>query len=137
MKRVALATALVAMLATPALARAQTFTVVSSDDVADGTCPSETCNLRQAINSANASPGLDRIVFAIPPGGSQSIHLTRGLPPIVDPVEIDGSTQPGYDGVPLVEIDGTTTAGAREPGLDILAGNSIVEALRVVGFYGW
>src|SRR5207237_10174123 len=95
---------LAAAAAVPALAAANTFTVVSNDDVAGGTCPTpSTCNLRQAINSANASPGQDRIDFDIPPAGPQTITLTQPLPAIVESVEIDGTTQPGYAGTPIVE----------------------------------
>jgi hypothetical protein len=50
--------------------------------------------LDQAILDANASPGLDSIVFAIPGSGVHTIFLADQMV-ITDPVTIDGYTQPG------------------------------------------
>lgn len=125
---------LLAALVAPAIASATTYTVVSADDVADGTCPPAACNLRQAINSANASPGLDRIEFAIVPGGPQQILLTRPLPDIAGPTVVDGTTQPGYGGAPLVEL--SAGAAAASSGLRFRGGDSALLALVVNGFSG-
>src|SRR5688500_3593942 len=47
-------------------------------------------SLREAITTANGSPGLDTITFAIPDSGVQTIQPLSALPTITDPVIIDG-----------------------------------------------
>ena len=44
----------------------QVFEVISTADTSDGSCTSGSCTLREAIEAANASPGLDEIRFNIP-----------------------------------------------------------------------
>jgi CSLREA domain-containing protein len=121
----------VAALAVPQPAAAATFTVNASDDL-PGACPSPHCTLRAAIDAANASPGSDLITFDIPPGGPQTITPIGGLPPIVSQVEIDGTTQPGYAGTPIIELDGTLAGPAN--GLELRGGASFVEGLAVNRF---
>src|SRR4051794_13981404 len=58
-------------------------------------------SLREAIETANAAPGLDTITFAIPGSGVQTIQPLSALPTITDPVIVDGTSQPGYVDVPL------------------------------------
>ena len=55
-------------------------------------------SLQQAILDANATNGLDTIIFQIPGTGVHTITPTSALPAITDPVVIDGTTQPGYVG---------------------------------------
>ena len=50
--------------------------------------------------------GADTIVFNIPGAGVKVINLVTPLPEITEPVVIDGATQPGYAGSPLIELDG-------------------------------
>jgi uncharacterized repeat protein (TIGR01451 family) len=57
-----------------------------------------------------------------------AIQPVTALPQIDDPVILDATTQPGYAGSPLVEIDGSL-AGAGVDGLQIVAGNC-----EVLGF---
>ena len=68
--------------------RAATFTVTTISDSGPG-------SLRQAMVDANASPGLDTIAFNIVGTGPHTIQPVSGLPPITEPVVIDGYTQPG------------------------------------------
>ncbi|HEU4390331.1 MAG TPA: hypothetical protein VFV34_21185 [Blastocatellia bacterium] len=105
----------------------QIFTVrTTGDDDVIGT-------LRHAIGRANQTPGLDEIRFAIPGAGVKTIHLESSLPPIVYPVIIDGRTQPGYSGTPLIEIDGTgAEAGAN--GLTLSAPGCVVRGLAINSF---
>src|SRR5262245_40941461 len=58
-------------------------------------------SLRQAILDANSNPGIDTITFTFPELGPYTINLSNGLPIITDPVRIDGTTQPGYEGKPI------------------------------------
>jgi len=60
----------------------------------------------------------------------RTITLTSPLPKITDPILIDGTTQPGFAGTPIIEINGVNliTMGGGN-GLHILAGNSTVRGL--------
>lgn len=90
-------------------------------------------SLRDAITNANTTPGPDTIVFNIPGAGVKTINLLTSLPDITDPIVIDATTQPGYVGAPLVELDGLA-AGANSNGLIIKAGSSTVRGLAIVNF---
>src|SRR4051812_5256298 len=92
-------------------------------------------SLRWAILQANSDTASDTIAFDLPGQGPQAIPLGSPLPAIINPVVIDGTTQPGYNGSPLVEIDGSAT-GAASDGLVILAGASTVRGIGLVGFAG-
>jgi hypothetical protein len=104
-------------------APASTFVVTSTADSGPG-------SLRQAILDANAHPGADMIVFNIPGAGLHTITPFTALPTISDPVTIDGSTQPGFTGSPIIELNGTQ-AGADVDGLRITAGSSVVSGLAI------
>ena len=102
------------------------FTVINTNDAGPG-------SLRQAILDANANAGPDAISFSIA-SGPQRIVLTSLLPTITDPVTIDGTTQPGFAGVPLIEIrpDGQVIGD----GLRITGGNSVLRGLVLNNFRG-
>jgi parallel beta-helix repeat protein len=109
-----------------AAAGAATLTVTTTADSGAG-------SLRQAILDSNASAAiLDTIAFAIG-SGVQTITPLSALPEITVPVVIDGTTQPGYAGTPLVEIAG---AGLAAQALFITGGGSTVRALVLRGFNG-
>src|SRR5439155_12617745 len=57
------------------------------------------------------------------------------LPAVTDPVTIDGTTQPGFAGSPLIELNGSS-AGAGVDGLDIRAGGSTLRGLAINRFSG-
>lgn len=101
--------------------------------VVKNTADSGVGSLRAAIGAANANPGADTIVFAIPGSGVQTIAVTSGaLPAISDPVVVDGRSQPGFSGTPLIRLDNTT--GSAVTGLDVTAGSTKLFALDVTGF---
>jgi titin len=104
-----------------------TFTVTSTADSGAG-------SLRQAILDANADPFVDTIAFSIG-GGVQTIRPASQLPLLTKPVVVDGTTQPGYAGSPLVVLDGGR-AGTSASGLTLTGGNSAVEGLVVNHFGG-
>ena len=108
-----------------ARASAATFTVTSTNDSGSG-------SLRQAILDANASSGLDTIAFQIAGAGVHTIAPVTTLPPLSDPAIIDGTTQPGYSTLPLIELNGTS-AGANA-GLRLLAGGCTVRGLAINRF---
>ncbi|MBC8876496.1 MAG: cadherin domain-containing protein [Planctomycetes bacterium] len=92
---------------------------------------------REAIVAANNTPnidGIDEIHFDIDGGGTQTIQLLTALPEITDPVIIDATTQSGYGGSPIIEIDGSLTTGA--DGLLITGGDSTIRGLVINRFDG-
>lgn len=127
--RVACGFYLLLWLASPAppLLWGATFLVTNLNDSGAG-------SLRQALLDANATPGLDRVQFNIPGGGPHTLAPLAALPDITYPVVIDGTSQPGYAGTPVVEISGATAGPG--PGLRLLAGGSTVKGLAINRFTG-
>ncbi|MBT6642042.1 MAG: right-handed parallel beta-helix repeat-containing protein [Planctomycetaceae bacterium] len=58
-------------------------------------------SFRDAIDQANANAGTDEIAFTV----AGTVSLTESLPFITQPVLIDGSTAPSFDGTPVVAIN--------------------------------
>lgn len=108
--------------------------VNSSDDLDDGIADATHTSLREAIHAANNSPGPDEIRFAIG-SGVQTINLLSPLPAILDTVTIDGTTQPGFAGSPIIEINGASLTTAAS-GLAINASDTVVRGLVINGFGG-
>ncbi|MCC2667573.1 MAG: repeat-containing protein [Armatimonadetes bacterium] len=104
---------------------ATTFTVTNTNDSGPG-------SLRQAILDANDNPGADTIEFSIG-SGAQTITPLAPLPEVAGPVTVDGTTQPGYAGAPLVELDGTS-AGAAVHGLVVSGTGATVRSLVINRF---
>ena len=104
-----------------------TFTVVNTNAAGIG-------SLQQAILDANASAGADIISFNIVSGGL-TISPTNALPVITDPITIDGGTQPGFVGAPIIELNGAS-AGATVDGLNLATSNSVIRALVINRFLG-
>jgi hypothetical protein len=90
-------------------------------------------SLREAITAANNTAnngGADRIYFNI--SGSKTINIATQLPNITDAVIIDGTTQSGYTGTPLVELAGTVAEGLY---LDTGSSGSTIKGLVLNGFH--
>ena len=107
------------------LATRQSFVVTNTNNHGAG-------SLRAAIIAANDRGGADTIVFNIPGPGVKVITPLTALPEITESVIIDASTQPGYAGAPLIEIDGDNIGF--QDGLVIAAGNSTVRGLAIGRF---
>ena len=105
----------------------QSFVVTNTNNHGAG-------SLRDAITNANTSSGRDTIVFNIPGAGVKVINLLTPLPEITDSVVIDASTQPGYAGSPLIELDGNSLGF--ESGLVITAIDTTVRGLAIGRFAG-
>ena len=113
--------------------------VVSVRDTGQG-------SLRQFLTNANAlanpglaqagrTAGIDNAVFEIPGAGPHTIALATWLPSITSPIVLDGTTQPGFSGTPIIELDGSaTTYDGLQAGLKVLAGNSTVRGLVINRF---
>jgi CSLREA domain-containing protein len=109
-----------------------TLTVNTTDDVDDGACNTTHCSLREAIRKANTLTGMVTIRFDIGGGGAQTIQPKSYLPDIFATVLIDGTTQPGFTGMPLIELDGTL-AGVAD-GLTLRGNDSTVKSLVINRF---
>lgn len=117
---------------------AATITVTGTGDTiaVDGSC-----TLREALTAANTNAasgdcpggmaGLDQIHFAIGGGGAQGIVIDDQLPEIIDPVTIDGTTQPGFAGTPLIHISGFLFNGIAMFVVPITGGGSTFRGLRL------
>src|SRR3954466_14339722 len=93
-------------------------------------------SLRQAILDANDTvnnPGHDDIQFNIAGGGFRTITLSSPLPSITDEVTINGATQPGFSGSPLIQINAGFAASGSS-GLSLATNNSIVRGLEISRF---
>ena len=103
---------------------AAVFTVTTDADSGAG-------SLRQAILDANANPGADAIHFNIAGGGP--IVPTSELPDVTDAVTIDGTTQPGFAGTPIITLVGQNAGPA--DGLTIASpAPSTVRGLAIIAF---
>jgi hypothetical protein len=103
-----------------------TFLVRNANDAGAG-------SLRQAILDANATPGTNEIDFAIGNGGAQVIRPTTALPVVNRSVVIDSTTQPGFAGSPLIDLDGADVTPGTD-GLIIRADGCTIKGLAITGF---
>ncbi len=104
--------------------RAATLIVTNTSDSGSG-------SFRQAILDANAGSGTNTIIFQISGPGPFILNPQSTYPAISpNPVIIDGTTQPGYAGQPLIQINGSNV-GANGDGLQLLAGDSAVGGLAI------
>ena len=94
----------VVFLAIALVTKGATFTVSTTADSGAG-------SLRQAITDANSTPGADTITFSIAGSGVQTITVSSALPTITESVIIDATTQAGYSGTPLIDLNGNFGAG--------------------------
>ena len=126
-------------------AAAATFVVTSLADNAGSTCGS-VCTLRQAITAANATAAADTINFDIdtfPPRGDILIQPLTNLPPVTQPLTINGYSQPGSrvndsttvsNATLRIRIDGAAVGSSALHGLAICASNSSVRGIQVTRF---
>jgi hypothetical protein len=146
---VATLTAAMLLAAEPSYAASTTFTVDSTLDAsdaiqADNICDADVssakvCTLRATIEESNSNnnPGeIDRIEFDIPGTGVKTISPDSELPNIVEPVVINGYSQPGSsvntlvrgtNAKLLVQINGSNVGTA----LTVSASNSMIRGLVI------
>ena len=97
------------------------FPVTSTADSGPG-------SLRQAILDSNvATGGSNSITFAIPGQGAHTIVLASPLPTISNPLLIDGWSQPGFAGAPLIALQAQSAESFG--GLPIGSANVIVRGV--------
>ena len=84
-----------------------------------------------AILAANANEGAETITFAIPGSGRHTITVASALPAITESTTIDGTSQSGFVGTPLIELTGGSSSFA---GLALTGHNAVVRSLALYGF---
>ena len=115
-----------------------TVFVTTAADSGDNNNPTSG-SLRAAIIASNNAPvgTVTTIDFNIAAGGAQTISLLAPLPTLANPTIIDATTQPGYSGKPIIQVDGTQAgAGAIGFSLDDDSHNSTINGLEITGFNG-
>ena len=91
--------------------------------------------LRQALLDANANPG-STVSFAIPGSPPFVIAPVSPFPPATQTVIIDGTTQPGFAGTPLIQLNGSGITTNTTDGLLLRAANCVVKGLSITRFSG-
>lgn len=100
------------------MSRTKIYTVSTLED------SNQKGTLRWAINQANADKKLSEIQFSI----IGTIKLNSSLPCICKPLNINGTSAPGYYGVPMIEIDCNNSKGLT---LDKKSNNSTIQGLSI------
>lgn len=116
-----------------ALEERRLMTVYAVTNTFDGSGDGPSGSLRNAIVSSNAAPGVNDIIFQIPGGGVKTIELRSPLPATLGVLRIDATSQPGYAGTPLIELNGAK-AGANADGLTLNGNGSILRGLAINNF---
>jgi hypothetical protein len=106
-----------------------TITITDGVFVVTSLADSGPGSLRQAILDSNLTGEENTIAFALSGTGLLTIALATPLPEATTPTLIDGSTQPGFAGTPLVALAGQwpTAAGA----VDVLGSSLSVRSISV------
>ena len=104
------------------------------DYVVTNTNDSGPGSLRQAILDSNDGPGFGEISFDIPGGGVQTIKPVTNLPTITEAVTVDATTQPGYNGTPIIQLDGENDPGGS--GIVVFAPYVTVRGFDINRFQG-
>lgn len=104
------------------------FVVVNTDSAGPG-------SLRSAIGTSNATPGHQTVSFDIPGSPPFVINWTGSdALAVTDPVTIDGTTQPGYSGSPVIELNGNTSTALNPIGILLKVPNNTVKGLSITNF---
>jgi titin len=108
----------------------------ADSNLGDGICDDGTgsCTLRAAVEQANANGSGGAIYFAIL-SGPHTIVPGSPLPAIAVTTDVDGTTQPGFSGTPIIALDGAN-AGSAADGVAFAAGNGSLRGLVIHGFQG-
>src|SRR5262249_41943405 len=111
------------------------FAIADGVLVVDTTADSGPGSLRQAILDADRTTGLKvTIDFAIPGAGVQTIAPLTPLPAIAASVLIDGTTQPGFAGAPLIAVSAAPAGG---PAALTIAGSDVTVRGLAVDQFGF
>jgi Tol biopolymer transport system component len=89
------------------------------------------CTLRAAIEAFNNRGGGDTITFNIKSTGVHTIQPENPFPVPEYPVIIDACTQPGYDGLPMISVNGRDNM---EYCFELKEGESVIRGFSIGGF---
>jgi trimeric autotransporter adhesin len=123
-------------LAAPAAALAETYvvnTLAGTSSISGCELPESECSLPDAIYAANhEDPGPSTIEFAV----EGTIELKLQPEAIVEPLTIDATTPLGYEGSPVVEVDGSEIESEIPTGGFVTYGEGqlTLEGLAINGF---
>ncbi|HEY7255768.1 MAG TPA: CSLREA domain-containing protein [Solirubrobacterales bacterium] len=130
--------ALAVACAFPAGASALELEVNTTEDTGDGGCyqPEEACTLREAIIIADASEDEEESRITFGEGAEGVIKPEYPLPELRRGIEVDATTAPGWEGSPVVELDGSeTTSESGTEGLRVAEGaRAKIRGLAIGGF---
>jgi hypothetical protein len=132
MRPVQLAVVCLALFVLAAPASAATITVNANLNPGTGGCNATECTLNEAITLANSDAAPDTINFAPLLG---TISVSAQLPAITQQLTIDGDRS-GLDGAPQVLLRWTGVAPEGTVGLSLVAPDSVVRGIAMVGFPG-
>jgi hypothetical protein len=112
------------------------FTVTTVIDNGNNSTPTAG-SLRAAVVGANAlAAGSSAIIqFNIGGGGVQIIKPPFPLPALTNPTTIDGPSQPGYAGTPLIDLDGGLISGVGI-GIEASGGSAVISGLVFTNWSG-
>src|SRR5947209_14416426 len=102
LKRNAVLFGLLSALAAPSFGAS--WLVTNTNDTGPG-------SLRDALASANSTPGTNSVNFAIAGVAPFRVFVQSALPASSNSLVLDGTTQPGFAGQPVIVLDGSA-AGA-------------------------
>jgi len=117
------------MVVSGGITQASVFVVTNTND-------SSTGSLRLAMNNANTTAGKDTINFNIPGAGPHLFRPTSVLPTQIEPLVIDGTSQPDYAGTPVIVLDGIFAGSVFLDGIVLSGGDSMVRGLAIIRFCG-
>ena len=103
---------------------AANYVVINTNDSGNG-------SLRQAIINADSNTPPNTISFQIPGSGPFTISPQSTFPPLNQPVVVDGTTQPGYANVPLIQINAAGISASSDA-LTLSGGGSTITGLAIV-----
>lgn len=119
--------------------------VITVTGVGDTIARDKVVTLREALTAAGTrqasgdvpAPGTGPVVikFSIPGAGAHTISPRSALPALRGSVTIDGTSEPGYAGTPLIRLDGAA-AGAGADGLALTGSGNVVRGLSISRFKG-
>src|SRR4051794_7163110 len=97
-------------------------------------------SLREAITTANSTPGPDRIEFHIGGAAPHVIAAASSLPAITETLTIDGTSQPGFSTAthkPVVVLQGSPAGGFDALAIaGAAAGGTLIRGLEIVQWRG-
>jgi trimeric autotransporter adhesin len=107
-----------------------TFIVNNADDVNDGVCNAAHCSFREALSATSYFIGQQDIInFNLLGAHPHSISSNNYALSTVSGVIIDGTTQPGYAGKPMIYIHGSN---ANYCSLTVLSDFNVIRGLGMI-----